>query len=114
MRNLDLSTLNAGDILLAVYNNNFVRTFWKGIHPDMLVVHSVDTASSTAIVAAAGEGNSGTYLLSINEDGITIEGFADATNKFTPVQVFQFTPRRSSGTGLGSPPECGGQAVQVP
>ena len=100
MRNLDLSTLNAGDILLAVYNNNFVRTFWKGIHPDMLVVHSVDTASSTAIVAAAGEGNSGTYLLSINEDGITIEGFADATNKFTPVQVFQFTPAEAQEQGL--------------
>lgn len=100
MRDLDLSTLNAGDILLAVYNNNFVRTFWKGIHPDMLVVHSVDTASSTAIVAAAGEGNSGTYLLSINEDGITIEGFADATNKFTPVQVFQFTPAEAQAHGL--------------
>lgn len=100
MRNLDLSTLNAGDILLAVYNNNFVRTFWKGIHPDMLVVHSVDTASSTAIVAAAGERNYGMYLLSINEDGIIIEGFADATNKFTPVQVFQFTPAEAQEQGL--------------
>lgn len=100
MRNLDLSTLNAGNILLAVYNNNFVRTFWKGVHPDLLVVHSVDPASSTAIVAAAGEGNSGMYLLSINEDGITIEGFADATNKFTPVQVFQFTPAEAQAQGL--------------
>lgn len=100
MRNLDLSTLNAGDILLAVYNNNFVRTFWKGVHPDLLVVHSVDPASSTAIVAAAGEGNYGMYLLSINEDGTTIEGFTDATNKFTPVQVFQFTPAEAQEQGL--------------
>lgn len=98
MGNLDLSTLNAGDILLFTHSlKNTSYRFYLDDIPNLLIVHSVNRDSSTAIVAPL-VGTSGSmrhqpvYLLGQRDGAVTVEHFYNAQERFEPEQVNRFSP----------------------